>query len=125
MKISAKQTDECSLSEFGEEASAMLARNDYSGLASRFGYAVAYDREPATAIEADYLAAAASPHEMAPDEHFSVAVRYFEQNSIGLFAVVECIVPVAEEAAVHMDLIVTGWGEEKHITVEGITGVTW
>jgi len=125
MKIHAKQTDELSLSGFGKEATEMLLRHDYSGLASRFGYAVAYDRETAAAIEADYLEAAASPHAVASDEHCSITVSYFEPNSIGLFAVVECMVPVTEETAVNMDLIVTGWDEDKHITVEGITGVTW
>lgn len=101
----------------------MLIRRDYSGLANRFGYALSYDREPATAIEADFLRAAASPYRVATDEHPSIAVKYFKPNSTGLFAVVECTVPIAERAAVLLELIVAGKGEEKHIALEDISGV--
>lgn len=102
----------------------MLVRRDYFGLANRFGYALSYDREPATAIEADFLRAAASSYRVASNTHRSIVVKYFKPNSTGLFAVVECTVPVAERAAVLLELIVAGKGEEKHITVEGISGVT-
>lgn len=101
----------------------MLMRHDYSGLANRFGYALAHGREPAAAIETDYLAAAAAPCRVGAEEHPSLLVKYFSPNSTGLFAVVECTVPVAEEAAVLLELIVAGKGEEKHITVEDISGV--
>lgn len=39
MKLLPSQTDEVSLSVLGNEACAKLMRNDYSGLATRFGYA--------------------------------------------------------------------------------------
>ena len=61
MKLLPAQTDEKSLAAFGKEASTMLMRRDYSGLANRFGYALAYERDPALAIEADFLRAAGSP----------------------------------------------------------------
>lgn len=102
----------------------MLKEHDYSGLADRFGYALAYDREPAAAIEADFLVATASPHKVMPSEQQSVVVKYFQPNSTCLIAVVECTVPVAEGAAVFLELIVGGKGEENHITVEDISGVT-
>jgi len=101
----------------------MLVRRDYSGLVNRFGYARAFDRDPAAAIEDDYFSAAASPLEVEPNEDFRVTVKYFKPNSTGLFAVVECIVPVAERAAVLLELIVTGKGDEKHIAMEDISGV--
>ncbi len=97
----------------------MLMQRNYAGLANRFGYALAYDRAPAAAIEADFLSAVASPCKVA---HPPIAVRYFAPNDTGLFAVVECTVPVADGAAVLLELIVTGKGEEKHITVEDISG---
>ena len=123
MKLLLSQSDEVSLSAFGEEARALLIRHDYSGLADRFGYALAYDRAPSAAIEADFLSAAASPHKVAPGAHLPIKVKYFAPNDTGLFAVVECTVPVAEGAAVLLELIVAGKGEEKHITVEDISGV--
>lgn len=101
----------------------MLMRHDYLGLANRFGYALAYGREPAAAIKTDFLGAAASPISIVSEAPPSIVVKYFEPNSTGLFAVVECTVPVADGAAVLLELIVTGTGEEKHITVEDISGV--
>ena len=96
----------------------------FAGLANRFGYKLAFDREPAAAIEADFMKAAASPHEGMCDETQSIVVKYFEPNSTGLFALVECAVPVAESAAVLLELIVSGKGEEKYIAVEDISGVS-
>ncbi len=122
MKLVPSQTDEVSLSTFGEEARALLMQQDYSALANRFGYALAYDRAPSAAIEADFLSAVASPHKVTSGTHKPVTVKYFKPNDTGLFAVVECIVPVVGGAAVLLELIVTGDGEDKHITVEGISG---
>jgi hypothetical protein len=123
MKLLPKQTDESTLASFGKEAVAMLMQQDYASLASRFGYALAYGRVLAAAIEEDYKRAAATPFEPTPDTQSSVKVKYFAPNSSGLFAVVECVVPVAEQSAVLLELVVTGNTEEKHITVEGISGV--
>ena len=100
----------------------MLMQHDYSGLANRFGYALAYDRAPAAAIETDFLSAVASSHNVVSDAHPSIVVKYFAPNDTGLFAVVECTVPVADGAAVRLELVVAGKGEEKHITVEDISG---
>lgn len=122
MKLLPAQTDEKSLSTLGAEAAERLARLDYSGLAKRFGYALAYGREPAEAIEADYLKAVSSPHKCEFHNQPSVTVKYFKPNSTGLFALVECMVPVGEGAAVLLELIVTGQ-DEKHITLEDISGV--
>ncbi len=123
MKLLPSQTDEVSLSAFGEEARALLMRHDYSGLAKRFGYALAYDRAPSAAIEADFLSAVASPLTVASGAHLPIAVKYFAPNDTGLFAVVECPVLIAEGIAVLLELIVAGKEEEKHITVEDISGV--
>lgn len=101
----------------------MLMRRDYSGLVRRFGYALAFDRAPAAAIEADFLSAVASPHSVRGDIPPPTVVKYFEPNDTGLFAVVECIVPVAPGEAVFLALIVTERGDEKHITLEDISGV--
>ena len=101
----------------------MLTRHDYTGLATRFGYARAFDRESAAAIESDFLAAAASPFRVPLGQEQSIAVKYFKPNSTGLFAAVECMVQIAAGAAIDMSLIVTGNGEEKSVTVEDIVGL--
>ena len=123
MRLSSAQADERSLADFGEEASTLLLRHDYSALANRFGYMLAFGREPALAIEADYLCAAASPFKISSSQHPSIVVKYFKPNSTGLFAVVECTVPVGNERAVLLELIVTGRDGERHIAVEDISGV--
>jgi len=125
MKLLPAQTSETSLSAIGEEARALLMSHDYSGLANRFGYALAYDRLPSAAIKADFMSAVASPITVASGAYLpgAVTVKYFSPNDTGLFALVECPVPVADGAAVLLELIVTGKGEETHITVEDISGV--
>lgn len=122
MKLLPTQTNEESLSALGEEARALLLRRDFAGLASRFGYALAYDRAPTAAIEADFLGVAASPL-TASSTAQPVTVKYFAPNNTGLIAVVECLVPVADGAVVLLELIVAGNESEKHITVEDMSGV--
>lgn len=100
----------------------MLMRRDYSGLANRFGYALAYDRAPTAAIEADFLSAVASPLNAQTGARPSTVVKYFAPNDTGLFAVVECTVPAAPGTIVLLELIVAGKGEEKNIFVEDISG---
>lgn len=114
MKLLPSQTDVASLSAFGEEARALLMERNYSGLADRFGYALAYGRTPSEAIEADFLRAAASPYKTVPGDQ-PISIKYFGPNKIGgtgLFAVVECNVPVADGAVVFLDLVVRA-GREK------------
>lgn len=125
MKLLPTQTSKTFLMALGEEARTLLIRHDYSGLANRFGYALAYDCPASTALEADFLRAVASPIMAGSDEYLpgSVTVKYFSQNDAGLFALVECPVAVADGAAVLLELIVRGNDEEKHITVEDICGV--
>lgn len=122
MKFIQSQTDEASLLALGEQASAMLMQRNYSGLANRFGYALAFDRAPSMAIEADFLKAVASPIKAVFDAHPLISIKYFAPNDTGLFAVVECTVPVTEGTAVLLELVITATGEEKHITVEDISG---
>lgn len=112
------------LASFGEEAAAMLMQKDYASLASHFGYALAYGRELAAAIKEDHERAMATPIETKPNTPSSIKVKYFAPNDSGLFALVACVVPVADKSAVLLELVVTGGEEEKHITVEDISGVT-
>lgn len=97
----------------------MLRQHNYSGLADRFGYALAHGRAPAAAIEADFLNCAASSRITTSPENPSILVKFFAPNDTGLVAVVECNVPVHEETAVLLELIVTVKGEERHTSSEG------
>lgn len=123
MKLLPTQTDEASLSAFGEEALALLIQRDYLGLANRFGYALAYGLSPSDAIEADFMSAVASPLPLTLGAYMPIVVKYFSPNETGLFAVVECSIPLTDGTAVLLELIVAGSEGEKHITLEGISGV--
>jgi hypothetical protein len=122
MKLLPAQTDDAALSRFGEEASSMLMRGDFAALAKRFGYALAYEREPAVALAEDYAKAAALPIHSAHGESVSVAVKYFKPDDTALFALVECTVPLSDNRAVLLELIVRNSGRERHIMVEDISG---
>ena len=123
MTLLPTQADERSLAALGEEASTLLLQRDYVALANRFGYALAYDRDHAAAIEADFLNALASPLDANADGPISIAVKYFSENDPALFALVECTVRVTATAAVLLELIVAGKDENKHIFIEEISGV--
>lgn len=118
MKLS--NSDEKTLAALGMQASQMLARKEYSELASQFGYALCHGRDPAEAIEADHLRAIASPYNK--DDQKPVTVKYFKPNSTGLVAAVECLVPVTRSTEILLSLIVTG-SSDRHITIEDINGV--
>lgn len=125
MKLLRTQLDTNTLTRLGEEACEMLIKHDYIGLAKRFGYALANDKEPAHAIEADFLRASASPHVIRKDEPREILVKYFKPGSSQFFAVIECTVPIAEKTAVLLELIVlndTDNSEIKHIVLEDISG---
>ena len=121
MKLSPAQTDENTLAQFGAEASGLIKSHNFSRLAERFGYALAYGREIAQAIEKDFEQCLAEAKEVSNQLPPSIQVKYFKPNSTHLFALVECITPVTKNISVLIELIVTGDGEEKHIALEQIS----
>lgn len=124
MKLSSSQTDVESLTKFGQEAIALVAKHDFSALAQQFGYALSYGRNPAQAIESDFAQCIAEAESPSSDTKQSIQVKYFKPNSVPLCALVECVTPVSQNAAVLVELVVSGEGEEKHITLEQISYVT-
>lgn len=102
----------------------MLLRHDFDGLAERFGYAVSFERAASVAIKTDYLSAVASPNRADAVPVVEVKVKFFTPNRTGLLAAVECFVPVASDAYINLELIVTGAGTAKFVTLEGISGGT-
>jgi len=122
MKLSPSQIDVESLAQFGREAIALVEKRNFTVLAERFGYALAYERDQAKAIESDFsqcIGEAEGPSSVTTQ---SIQVKYFKPNNIPLFALVECVTPVGNDAAVLIDLIVLG-KDEKHIGLEQISYV--
>jgi hypothetical protein len=103
-----------------QEAAGLLIQHDFRCLTERFGYALAFDRPRALALEEDFRrAAAAWPFEGAePDIH----IKTFAVNDTGLRAVAECMVPAHESGAVLLELVLTGAGASRAVTVEQVTG---
>jgi len=123
MQVTEDQTDPQSLSALGAEAVVLLVRRDFDALADRFGYALAHGREVAEAIESDFAACLSESEGSVDRTDRPVAVKYFQANDTGLLAVVECVAYVAEGAAILLELVVTGTGAERHVTLEGINPI--
>ena len=114
------------LAALGAEAVGMLCRGEVAELARRYGYALAYGRDLATAIQDDLrhcLAEAGGTRLIGPSENPVQAVRLFEPNDSNLVAVVECLAPVDSGASVLVELIATRSSAETHITLEDISVV--
>jgi len=123
MKLSPSQLYPESLAQLGREAVALVEARNFIALAERFGYALAYERNLAQAIENDFAQCLAKAEGASSNTAQSIRVRYFKPNDTSLYAVVECVAPVGQEGAVLVELIVAGQ-DEKHITLEQISYVT-
>ena len=118
------QTDPSSLAAYGAEAVRLLRSGSIATLASRFGYALAYGREPAKATQEDLTRCLAElganslapvPNELVP------TVKYFEPNDSKLFALVEGLALADNGGNVLVELIVTGDEHVTHITLEDLS----
>lgn len=124
MKLLPAQLETAALLELGYEARALLMQGNFSALANRFGYALAYGRPIAAALEADYTNPVTSALPSVSSDNQPVSVTYFAPNETGLFALVECIVPIDDDKSLLMELIVAGKDDEKRISIEDISGLS-
>jgi hypothetical protein len=112
--------DEASLREAGMDAMRLLRSGQYAALAQQHGYALAYGRPVAAAIEEDHRAALAQLHvdvDALGEPSFEV-VRY-EPNDSGLLGALEATCLAREDAGLLVDLVVTHAGGPR-ITLEEI-----
>jgi hypothetical protein len=121
MKLHDNQLGEPFLSKLGEEACRLFIVRDFQGLANTFGYALAFNRDIATAIEADFNHC--TQHSPAGGTMESVTVKNFKRNDTGLLSVVECVLLVDGSARVLVELIVAENGENKNLYLEDISAV--
>jgi len=125
MQITHAQLEEDWLAAFGIEAVNLLCCGKFSDLAERFGYALAFDRNPMKAIEQD-LACCLNELQavaLAPLGRNAPKVSYFQPNDTGLVALLELLVPTNNGQQVLVELVVTGNGSELHITLEELSAV--
>ena len=124
MQIDARQINNRDLAALGREAVGLLLSNELDVLAARFGYALAYDREPAAAIRAELaesLAAVGGTVLSPSQSQAEPVVKYFAPNDTRLLALVECVVTTDTGSGILVELIVTGTQHESHITLEQIS----
>jgi hypothetical protein len=115
--------DKDSLVKIGAEAVALFAKRDFQGLANRFGYAMAFDRDPALAIAADLESALSRGEERAEQDEPSITVKYFKSNSLELIALVECVMLFDTKVPILIELIVNSLDEGMNIYLEDVTPV--
>ncbi|HET6588062.1 MAG TPA: hypothetical protein VFG67_09880 [Oleiagrimonas sp.] len=125
MEISGNQLDEASLAAFGVEALQLLATGNIAVLAERFGYALAFDQEPASAIQRDLESSLASvgANSLALADAEAPSVTYFKPSDPGLFALIEGRAPTNNGKAVLVELIVAGNEAKKRLALEQISDV--
>ncbi len=127
MKLSDNQLDKSSLSKLGEEACRLFIARDFHGLATAFSYAIAYDRDIASAIEADFehcLSDRATSHNEQPLTIDSVTVKNFQPNDTGLLSVVECVLQVDKKVRVLIEFIAAKNGENINLYLEDMNAMT-
>lgn len=122
MKLAPPVSDE-QLSDLGVEAVGLLVAGQYETLAATFGYAIAYDRDPASAIEADLrlrLTETGAAKLVPPAPQSAKSVVHFQKNDTGLHSAVELEAQTDSGAKVLVSLVVTGQGDERHLTLEDV-----
>ena len=123
MQIADSEFDEASLAALGVEALTLLSTGNFQALAKRFGYAMAHGRDPAMAIQADLASTLASvgATSLVHADGDAPKVGYFKSNETGLLALVEGLARTNYGNAILVELVVTGRGDEKFITLEDIS----
>lgn len=124
MKLLPNQVDHNLFSRLREELVTLFEKRDFCSIADRFGYALAYGRDPAKAIEAELLSCF-SEFRMLPQPQVvvspSIVVKRFTDNDLSLVAVIECHFFMAGGCPVLAELIVTGKGEDMHVSLEQVS----
>ena len=125
MKIPANHINDTDLIKFGEEVINLIRGKEYKELANRFGYALAYGKDPSTVIKNEIdmcLSQLGDYSELTETISKEIIVKYFENNDTGLVAVVECSLSMENSAGeMLVELIVTRKDGENYVTLEQIS----
>ena len=124
MKLAAHETETDALSALGIEAVELLRRGDFSALAARFGYALAFGRDVETAIREDLGSSLASLNAiaLAPNEFAEKPiVKHLKGNDAALIAAIEARAATNNGMTVLVELVVSARGSEKFLTLEHIS----
>jgi hypothetical protein len=125
MQITDDLTDSRSLTDLGARAVQLLCSGDLISLAAQFGYALAWSRDPASAIREDLASSLAEigASALGPPPAAHPSVSYFKPNDTGLFARIAQQIPTDGNGHVLLELIVTSNGKDTHVTLEQISAI--
>lgn len=122
MKMTDDQAAPEALAAFCDEAAQLLSTGDFHALASKFGYALAFERDPATAIRDDLSAILAELGAASFGPPSSLpSVRRFAPNDTALIASVEQRIPTNNGRHVLIELVVSEHAAERHLVLEQIS----
>ncbi len=125
MRITDAQKDDASLSAIGVEVCNLLLKGEMKELTSRFGYALAFDRDRAVAVSEDLAASLVElgAATLSSGCTTTPVVKYFQPNSTGLVAAVECLVGTDNGKSLLVELVVTSDRNETHVTLEQLSSL--
>ena len=123
MLILDSQTSADSLAALCREACELLCAGNYSLLAEKFGYALAYEREPSAAIQQELAQSLEELHasRLEGTPAGLPSVKYFQPNETGLYALAEQDIPTDNGKHVLLELIITDHPSGKHVALEQIS----
>ncbi|CAM3726678.1 hypothetical protein [Roseateles saccharophilus] len=123
MELDAAPVDRALLHALGKQCAQLLHDGNFDALAKHFGYAVAFNRPLATAIEADLRIALteAGASGLAASIDAQIGTTFFKPGQ-NLLAVVECSLPTSDGGVVLAELVVTHQDGRAWITLEEISG---
>lgn len=126
MTLTTKDLRVETLESVAREAAEIILSNDLALLHSRFGYALAFDRDPVLALRQDIEDSLREVGATAFTEpgHFEVDVAYYPEAQAAPFAVIECSLPTDGSRPVLMELVVVLKDEIGHVTLEQFSGAT-
>jgi hypothetical protein len=122
MKITDDQTAPEALAAYGHKAAQLLCSGDFSALAKQFGYALAFERDPATAIRYDLSAILAELGASSLGPPLSLpSVSRLKPNDTALVASVEQRIPTNNGRHVLLELVVSAHAADRHLGLEQIS----
>jgi hypothetical protein len=122
MLLPPHQKDVSGLRDLACEALDLLRSGQFEIFVKRYGYATAFERDLVDAVKADLAQAlqVASGSRLLPMAPEELPVVYYEDNSTGLRAALDCEVPSLGGRSVWISFVVTGTETEQFFTLEDI-----
>ena len=105
----------------------LLRTNQFELLVERYGYALAFERDPIDAVRIDLASALsdASGSELLPVRPSDLPVVFYKENTACLRAAIDCEVPTQGGRCISISFVVTGTETEQFFSLEDICPELW